>query len=311
MKTMIETRGLCKAHGPTQVLAGVDLAVGQGEIFALLGPNGAGKTTTVNILSTLLRPDSGTARVGGFDVAGQGAAVRSVISLTGQYAAVDGFQTGAENLMMMCRLGHLGQGAARNRTRELLERFDLQDAARRQVSTYSGGMRRRLDLAISLINNPPIIFLDEPTTGLDPNSRTQMWTVVKELAGGGSTILLTTQYLEEADQLADQVAVLDGGRIVAQGTPAGLKAGLDGEHVELAFASRDAYGRARALLPGFSTHDDDALTLRYPTRNSAATLRELLQVSEAHALDVANLSIIKPTLDDVFLAITTSKVSAA
>jgi ABC-2 type transport system ATP-binding protein len=309
MESMIETHGLRKAHGPTTVLSGVDLAVQQGEIFALLGPNGAGKTTTVNILTTLLRADSGTATVGGFDVSRQPANVRSAISLTGQNAAVDGFQTGAENLMMMCRLGHLSAASARRRTRELLERFELTDASRRMVSTYSGGMRRRLDLAISLIANPSIIFLDEPTTGLDPNSRTQMWAVVKELAEGGSTIMLTTQYLEEADQLADQVAVLDGGRIVANGTPGELKSRLDGDHVELAFADREAFDRARALLAGFSTCDDEALTLRYPTANSVATLRDLLQLSGHHGLEVANLSIIKPTLDDVFLALTGARTT--
>lgn len=304
VNTMIQTRGLRKAHGAHTVLSGVDLDIERGEIFALLGPNGAGKTTTINILSTLIRFDGGSATVNGHNVETEPAAVRNSISLTGQYAAVDHFQTGEENLMMMCRLELRDSRASRKRTRELLERFDLVEAEKRKVSTYSGGMRRRLDLAISLIRNPQIVFLDEPTTGLDPQSRAGMWAVVKELAAAGSTIMLTTQYLEEADQLADRVAVLNGGSIVALGTPSELKSRLEGEHVELAFGQEDSFARARSLLPHFTAHDDAGRTLRYPAANSAATLAALLKTAGEHGLEVSGVSVIKPSLDDVFLALT-------
>lgn len=304
METMIQTRGLRKAHGTHTVLSGVDLDVLQGEIFALLGPNGAGKTTTINILSTLLRPDGGTAFVHGHNVATDPAAVRRAISLTGQFSAVDDFQTGAENLMMMCRLGRLKPAASRRRTEELLERFELQDAAQRRAALYSGGMRRRLDLAISLITNPQIVFLDEPTTGLDPHSRARMWSVVQELADAGSTILLTTQYLEEADQLADRVAVLNQGTIVANGTPTELKSRLSGDSVELAFGRQEDYARARTVLPGFTADDAGSLTLRFGAPNSAETLGGLLKTAGDHALEIAGVAVVKPSLDDVFLALT-------
>ncbi|MGO2541579.1 MAG: ATP-binding cassette domain-containing protein [Specibacter sp.] len=304
MEAMIQTRGLRKAHGTHTVLSGVDLDVQQGEIFALLGPNGAGKTTTINILSTLLRPDGGAAFVHGHNVATNPAAVRRAISLTGQFSAVDDFQTGAENLMMMCRLGRLNPADSRRRTEELLERFELQDAAQRRVALYSGGMRRRLDLAISLITNPQIVFLDEPTTGLDPHSRARMWSVVKELAAAGSTILLTTQYLEEADQLADRVAVLNQGTIVASGSPTELKSRLSGDSVELAFGRQEDYSRARTLLPGFTADDVGSLTLRFSAPNSAATLSELLKTTGDHALEITGVAVLKPSLDDVFLALT-------
>jgi ABC-2 type transport system ATP-binding protein len=219
----IEAIGIAKSYGALQVLDGVDLRVERGSVFSLLGPNGAGKTTMVRILSTLLRPDAGSARVAGFDVVADQRAVRQAISLTGQYAAVDELQTGEENLRMIGRLAGLGRAAARARAHELLTRFDLTDAARRRVVTYSGGMRRRLDLAASLVTNPSVLFLDEPTTGLDPRSRIVMWDVITGLVDAGATVFLTTQYLEEADRLADRVALLDAGRVVAEGTPAELK----------------------------------------------------------------------------------------
>ena len=277
---IITVRDLGKSYGSTAVLDAVDITVDEGEIFALLGPNGAGKTTTINILTTLLAADRGSVVIAGHDPARHPDRVRASIGLTGQYAAVDPFLSGEENLMMMCRLAHLGRRRSRLRTAELLAQFDLVDAAGRRAGQYSGGMRRRLDLAISLIARPCVVFLDEPTTGLDPRSRAQMWDVVRELAGDGTTILLTTQYLEEADQLADRVAVLDGGRIIAEGTPAELKAGLDGDHVEIVFA--------------------DGRIERVSTTNPVATIRELL----ADATDVESIAVVKPTLDDVFLAIT-------
>jgi ABC-2 type transport system ATP-binding protein len=226
MSYTIETDGLTKSFRGRPVLTGLDLAVREGSVFALLGPNGAGKTTTVRILSTLLAPDGGTARVAGHDVAAEPRRVRASIGLTGQDAAVDEMLTGEENLLMMARLRHLRRPAARKRVAELLERLDLADAARRRVATYSGGMRRRLDLAMSQITTPPVVFLDEPTTGLDPRSRRDVWVAVEELAEAGTTVLLTTQYLEEADRLADRVAVMDGGRIVAEGTADELKASV-------------------------------------------------------------------------------------
>ena len=246
MPYAIETTGLRKAFAGTPVLAGVDLQVRPGTVFSLLGPNGAGKTTTVRLLCTLLRPDAGTARVAGLDVVADRRRVRRAISLTGQHAAVDELQTGEENLRMMGRLQGLGRSAARARACELLGRFELRDAGRRRVGTYSGGMRRRLDLAAGLVGEPQVVFLDEPTVGLDPRSRQAMWDTVAGLAGEGVTVFLTTQYLEEADRLADRVAVLDGGRIVAEGTPAELKRRVADQRVELTFADADAYAAAAA-----------------------------------------------------------------
>jgi ABC-2 type transport system ATP-binding protein len=301
---MIAASGLTKSYRANHVLRGLDLEVERGEIFALLGPNGAGKTTTVNILTTLITPDAGTASIAGIDVVRQPERVRGVISLTGQYASVDEFQTGEENLSMMARLAHLGSRAGRARAAELLERFDLEDAARRRVETYSGGMRRRLDLAISLIAHPPVVFLDEPTTGLDPRSRAQMWAVVQDLANAGTTILLTTQYLEEADQLANTIAVIDGGSVIAQGTAAELKRGVSGDHIELTFGDQRSFDAAMRLNIHGAQRDDETRSIRVPTNEPVTAIRELLAVTDRDGLDVANIAIIRPTLDDVFLALT-------
>jgi ABC-2 type transport system ATP-binding protein len=304
---MIVTQGLRKSFRGTQVLDGIDIQVRRGEIFALLGPNGAGKTTTVNILTTLLKPDAGSASIAGIDVVRDPALARAALSLTGQFAAVDPFQSGAENLAMMARLAHFGRRAARRRTAELLEEFDLGGAAGRRASTYSGGMRRRLDLAISLIATPPVVFLDEPTTGLDPRSRNQMWAVVRELTASGTTILLTTQYLEEADQLADTVAVLNQGSIVATGTPAELKAGLGGNRVELSFETDAAYAAALRLDFGLdAVFDRERSSVSVSATDPVRTTRDLLALADRHELAVSNISLLKPTLDDVFLHLTGS-----
>jgi ABC-2 type transport system ATP-binding protein len=309
---MIVTRGLQKSFRGTRVLDGIDIEVKRGEIFALLGPNGAGKTTTVNILTTLIKPDAGSASIDGVDVVRDPAVARAALSLTGQFAAVDPFQSGAENLAMMARLAHLGRKAARRRTAELLEQFDLEDAANRRAATYSGGMRRRLDLAISLIAAPPVVFLDEPTTGLDPRSRNQMWGVVRELTAAGTTILLTTQYLEEADQLADTVAVLNHGTIVATGTPTDLKAGMGGNRVELSFETDAAYAAALRLDFGIdAVFDGERTSVSVPTADPVHTTRDLLALADRHDLAVSNISLLKPTLDDVFLHLTGSPASTA
>jgi ABC-2 type transport system ATP-binding protein len=307
---MIVTRGLRRSFRGTTVLEGLDLEVRRGEIFALLGPNGAGKTTTVNILTTLLKPDAGSAYIAGIDVVANPAAARATLSLTGQFAAVDPFQSGAENLAMMARLAHLGHRAARNRVAQLLEQFGLDDAGGRLASTYSGGMRRRLDLAISLLTAPPVVFLDEPTTGLDPRSRNQMWDVVRELTASGTTILLTTQYLEEADQLADALAVLNHGVVVAMGSPAELKAGLHGDRVELAFESSTDYLAALRLDFGLEAiFNGERSSVSVPSTHPVATTRDLLALADRHELTVSNISILKPTLDDVFLHLTGATVA--
>jgi ABC-2 type transport system ATP-binding protein len=304
-QAIIVTRGLRKSYRAHTVLDGVDLTVHRGEICALLGPNGAGKTTTVNILTTLVKPDSGTASIAGYDVVREPSRARAALSLTGQFAAVDPFQTGVENLAMMARLSHLGRRDASRRITVLLERFDLGEASARRVGTYSGGMRRRLDLAISMLAAPPVVFLDEPTTGLDPRSRAQMWDVVRELAAKGTTILLTTQYLEEADQLADTVSVIDGGRVVAAGTPEELKSGLDGSRVELTFDGHDAYVRASLVDFGAGvTFDAERASVSVPTADPVRATRELLALSDAEGLAVSGISVLKPTLDDVFLHLT-------
>ena len=309
--TAIETDGLRKSYGATPVLDGVDIAVARGEIFALLGPNGAGKTTTVNILTTLIQPDAGTATVAGFDVVREPAHARAALSLTGQFAAVDPFQTGAENLAMMAKLVHLGRAAARRRIAELLERFDLGEASSRRVSTYSGGMRRKLDLAISLLARPPIVFLDEPTTGLDPRSRAQMWQVVRELASAGTTILLTSQYLEEADQLADRIAVLNHGIIVATGTPDELKSGLGGDRIELTFDTELSYRGAQRIDFGSSAvFNSESLTLAVTASDPVQATRELLALCDANHLGIVNISILGPTLDDVFFALTATATAS-
>ncbi|MEN5074558.1 ATP-binding cassette domain-containing protein [Isoptericola cucumis] len=304
---MIAVQGLRKSYGRTAVLRGVDLTVRRGEIFALLGPNGAGKTTTVNILTTLIHPDGGTATIAGADVVRQPAAVRRSIALTGQYASVDEFQTGEENLVMMADLAHLPKRTVRRRAHELLERFDLTGAARRRVGTYSGGMRRRLDLAISLVADPQVLMLDEPTTGLDPASRSQLWDVVRSLAADGTTILLTTQYLEEADRLADTIAVLADGQIAARGTAAELKSLVAGDHVRVSFDDAASVAAARGLgVAGIEDAelDEKALALTFPSAEPVRAIRDVLDRAESRGLAVAGVSVVKPTLDDVFLALT-------
>jgi len=304
-ESMIEARGLRKAYGGLAVLAGVDVTVERGQIVALLGPNGAGKTTTVNILTTLTRPDGGTARVAGHDVVREARRVRESMGLTGQYAAVDGFQTGEENLAMMCSLAHLGRREARRRTSELLDRFDLAEAARRRVETYSGGMRRRLDLAVCLVAAPPVVVLDEPTTGLDPRSRGALWETVRELAQSGTSILLTTQYLDEADRLADRIGVIDEGRMIAEGTADELKRGIGHDHVALSFADAAAFAAARSIPFGMDVRfDDEELAVVAPASDTVASIRSLLAIADSAGLPIAGVSVITPTLDDVFLALT-------
>src|SRR4051794_35414190 len=277
MPYAIETTGLRKAFAGSPVLAGVDLQVRPGAVFSLLGPNGAGKTTTVRLLCTLLRPDAGTARVAGLDVVADRRRVRRAISLTGQHAAVDELQTGEENLRMMGRLQGLGRSAARARACELLGRFELRDAGRRRVGTYSGGMRRRLDLAAGLVGEPQVVFLDEPTVGLDPRSRQAMWETVAGLAGEGVTVFLTTQYLEEADRLADRVAVLDGGRIVAEGTPAELKRRVADHRLELELADAESFAAAAGALDDRAlSADPERLVIEVATDGGAAHVRTLL-----------------------------------
>jgi ABC-2 type transport system ATP-binding protein len=293
---------LRKSFGSTRVLDGIDLSVGEGTVFALLGPNGSGKTTMVRILSTLIAADSGAARVAGHDVNAQANAVRASIGVTGQFAAVDDLLTGEENLRLMADLNHLGP-AGRGRVAELLDRFDLVDAARRPVSTYSGGMRRRLDLAMTLIGEPKVIFLDEPTTGLDPRSRRAMWESIRQLVADGVTIFLTTQYLDEADHLADHIAVLDQGRIVAEGTPEELKRRIPGGHVELQFTNEASLNSAAHLLRAGAT-TEDALSLQVPSDGSVSELRRLLAQLDDAQISVEHLSIHTPDLDDVFFAVT-------
>ena len=297
---IIEAIGLRKSYGANDVLTGVDLSVEQGSVLALLGPNGAGKTTAVRILTTLTRPDSGTATVAGYDVLREPARVRGAISLTGQYSAVDENQTGRENLVMVGRLMHLGRRAAQRRTAELLEQFGLTDAMDRRVKTYSGGMRRKLDLAMSLIARPQVIFLDEPTTGLDPASRSAMWDAIVDLVRDGTTILLTTQYLEEADRLADRILLLDHGRIVASGTADSLKAKIGGERIELRFADDVQLLKATGVLNGVA----DELVLNVPSDGTAAHLHHVLDVLRDNGLEPERVSSHRPTLDDVFLALT-------
>jgi ABC-2 type transport system ATP-binding protein len=299
----ISAQAVRKSFGKHVVLDGVDLTVAEGTIYSLLGPNGAGKTTMVRILSTLIAADAGDIRVGGHDVAAEADAVRALIGVTGQFSAVDNYLTGEENLRLMADLRHLGRAAGRRRIAELLERFDLTDAARKPLSTYSGGMRRRLDLAMTLVGNPSVIFLDEPTTGLDPRSRRTMWQIIRELATDGVTILLTTQNLDEADELADYVAVLDRGRIVAEGTPAELKRRIPGGHVQLQFAELAGLREAAGLIPD-AAPDDDQLTLQVPGSSSVASLRRVLNELHDARIDVENLSVHSPDLDDVFFAVT-------
>ncbi len=299
----IAITGMTKSFGDKLVLDGIDLAVPEGTIFALLGPNGAGKTTAVQILSTLLPADGGDIRVAGHDLAAEPDAVRAAIGVTGQFSAVDNLLTGEENLRLMTDLHHLGRAAGRQRAAALLRQFGLQDAAGKAAAVYSGGMRRRLDLAMTLTGDPKLIFLDEPTTGLDPRSRRTMWEIIRALAADGVTIFLTTQYLDEADQLADQIAVLDRGRIVVAGTPDELKRQIPGGHVELEFASFGDLAAAAALVNATS-RDDEALTLQVPGDGSLEALRSLIDKLDAANAGVTKLSIHTPDLDDVFFAVT-------
>jgi ABC-2 type transport system ATP-binding protein len=300
---VVSVRGLRKSYGETQVLNGVDLTVAEGTVFALLGPNGAGKTTIVRILSTLIRADGGEARVSGHDVRGDAEAVRAVIGVTGQFSAIDQMLTGQENMMLMARLRHLGRAEGEARVRELLERFELTDAAGRPASTYSGGMSRRLDLAMTLVGSPSVIFLDEPTTGLDPRSRRTMWDSIRALVASGVTIFLTTQYLDEADELADQIAVLDHGRIVAEGSADQLKQRIPGGHVQLEFADAEALELASGFLEG-ATGEGGRLVLRVPNDGSVSSLRRLLAELDERQIEVERLSMHTPDLDDVFFAVT-------
>ncbi|MFF5704673.1 ATP-binding cassette domain-containing protein [Streptomyces sp. NPDC012794] len=293
--------GLTKSYGGTRVLDGLDLAVPRGSVLALLGPNGAGKTTSVRILATLTAPDSGTARVAGHDIAGARALVRERIALTGQFAALDDLQTGAETLRMAGRLNGLSARDARTRAGELLDRFGLTEVADRLAKTYSGGMRRRLDLAASLVGRPEVLFLDEPTTGLDPRSRLELWDVVREMRADGTTVLLTTQYLEEADRLADRVTVLEAGRIAAEGTPAELKARVSGHRLDLTLTSREAY---ETLAARAVHHAPDELTLGLATDGSATHVRALLDELDPDRTVVGRFTVRTATLDDVFLALT-------
>jgi ABC-2 type transport system ATP-binding protein len=299
----IVARGLRKSFGEHLVLDDLDLEVAEGTVFALLGPNGSGKTTTVHILSTLWLADAGDIRVVGHDLAADPDAVRTAIGVTGQYSAVDGLLSGRENLLLMADLHHLSRADGRQRADELLDVFDLAEAAGRPAATYSGGMRRRLDLAMTLVGRPSLIFLDEPTTGLDPRSRRGMWDIVRRLVADGVTIFLTTQYLDEADELADVVAVLDNGRIVAQGSPDELKRRIPSGHISLRFGDADHLDAAVALL-GAVAHDDEALTAQVPGDGSVANLRSLLDRLDEHSIDIEDLSIHVPDLDDVFFAVT-------
>ncbi|MGI5127206.1 ATP-binding cassette domain-containing protein [Pseudonocardia sp. CA-107938] len=304
MAYTIAVEGLRKTYGATPVLDGVDLHVPRGGVHALLGPNGAGKSTTVKILTTLVAPSGGRAVVAGHDVVADPAAVRRAVSLTGQYAAVDEVLTGRENLVMMARLRHAGRSAARETAERLLARFDLVHAADRAVGTYSGGMARRLDIALSLVGDPQVLFLDEPTTGLDPRSRRDVWTAVEELAGSGVTVLLTTQYLEEADQLAERVTVLAGGRVAAEGTPDELKSRIGGETVQLVLSDVGALAAACAALDGQGRIDESGMSLHVTTDGSAGAVRDLLQLMAARDVPVDRVAVHRPTLDDVFLALT-------
>lgn len=299
----IVATGLVKSYGENVVLDGMDLSVAEGTVFALLGPNGAGKTTTVQILTTLIDADGGEARVGGYAVAGDPNSVRAVIGVTGQFSAVDNLLTGEENLRLMADLRHLGRSKGRARVAELLEQFDLVGAAAKPLATYSGGMRRRLDLAMTLVGDPRFIFLDEPTTGLDPRSRRTMWQIIRDLVSGGVTIFLTTQNLEEADQLADRIAVLDHGKIVAEGTPDELKSLVSGGHIRLRFASAEGFDSAARAL-GDSSRDDEALTLQIPSDGGVRSLRAVLDRLDDESIEVDALSIHTPDLDDVFFALT-------
>jgi ABC-2 type transport system ATP-binding protein len=299
----IDVVGLRKSYGDLRVLDGVDLQIVAGTVFALLGPNGAGKTTTVQILSTLIPADGGSARILGHDVVRQADAVRKSIGVTGQFSAVDNLLTGEENLLLMADLNHLDRAEGRRRATELLRTFDLVDEAAKTPSTYSGGMRRKLDLAMTLVGDPRVIFLDEPTAGLDPRTRRTMWQIIRALVADGVTIFLTTQYLEEADELADRVALLDHGHLVAEGTPEELKRMIPGGHIRLQFADHSRLEAAARVFAG-SLPEDDALALQVPSDGGVRSLRSVLDRLDVAAIDVETLSVHTPDLDDVFLALT-------
>ena len=302
-RVAIRATGLHKSYATQVVLDGIDLEVPEGTVYALLGPNGAGKTTIVRILSTLISADRGEIEVAGHDVVREPDAVRAMIGVTGQFSAVDGLFSGEENLRLMTDLRHLGKVEGRRRIVELLERFDLVDAAKKPVATYSGGMKRRLDLAMTLIGDPRIIFLDEPTAGLDPRSRRAMWETIEELVAGGVTILLTTQYLEEADRLADRIGVLDHGTFVAEGSPAELKRLVPGGHIRLTFADLAELDRAARTIEGGS-RNDEALSLQVPGDGGVRSLRALLDRLDAASIVASELSVETPDLDEVFLSLT-------
>jgi ABC-2 type transport system ATP-binding protein len=303
VRSAVTISGLSKSFGDKVVLDGIDLVINPGTIFSLLGPNGAGKTTTVEILSTLLRADAGDVQIAGFDLVRQPDAVRGAIGVTGQFSAVDNLLTGEENLLLMADLHRLDRREGRRRASELLERFDLVEAAARLVATYSGGMRRRLDLAMTLVGDPQIIFLDEPTTGLDPRSRQTMWQIIRQLAAAGVTIFLTTQNLDEADRLADHIAVLDHGRVIAEGTPDELKRRIPGSHVRLYFHDLDGLRTANQSLGG-ATNDTDDLVLQVPTDDSPQSLLSLLERIDQLGVRVEHVTVHTPDLDDVFFALT-------
>ena len=303
MTLAINVTGLRKSYGDTLVLDGIDLAVTEGTVFSLLGPNRAGKTTVVQILSTLIPPDAGRIEVAGHDLAADPGAIRAAIGVTGQFSAVDQLLTGEENLRLMASLHHLGRTAGRARIDGLLGRFDLTEAAGKPVSTYSGGMRRRLDLAMTLMGDPRLIFLDEPTTGLDPRSRRTMWQIIRNLVADGVTVFLTTQYLDEADELADQIALLDHGHIVAAGRADELKRQIPGGHFRLEFASA-GHLEAAARLLGVPARDDNALTLQVSSDGGAGSLRTLLNDLHDAGADASQVSVHTPDLDDVFFALT-------
>jgi len=299
----IDVIGLRKSYPGHTVLDGVDLRVAEGTVFALLGPNGAGKTTTVQILSTLIEADAGTVRILGQDVVRQADEVRRAIGVTGQFSAVDNLLTGEENLLLMADLNHLDRAEGRRRAAELLRRFDLVDAAGQTPSTYSGGMRRKLDLAMTLVGDPRVIFLDEPTSGLDPRTRRTMWEIIRDLVADGVTIFLTTQYLEEADHLADRIALLDHGRLVAEGAPNELKRMIPGGHIQLQFAHPAQLDAAARVFVG-AIRDDEALTLQVPSDGRVGSLRAVLDNLDLAGIDAEALSVHTPDLDDVFLALT-------
>ena len=307
----IEAEGLVKHYGKTKALDGLDLTVEQGTVYGLLGPNGAGKTTAVRVLATLLRADGGRARVLGHDVAAQAATVRRVIGLTGQYAALDEYLTGRSNLIMIGQLSRLTGRAARRRADELLEQFDLTEAGSRAVKTYSGGMRRRLDLAASLIGHPAVLFLDEPTTGLDPSARALMWDIVRQLVADGTTLLLTTQYLDEADQLADRIAVIDGGKVIAEGTPTELKASMGGQRLLITLADGSDASAAAAALRPFTTasiipNEGDRL-IEAPVTATDGLTTEVVRALDAAGVKVNDIAVRSASLDDVFLTLTGRK----